>query len=133
KDVVDALDRIVREDGIDKVVIAGDEVILPLLREQMPKHLQERIVDTMKLDIRTSERDVLDETIAALRERDAESDRERVDALLGAYRGSGLACVGVEAVTRAFELGQVDELLIPAVPDAIQLSQKAAAGETQQA
>jgi peptide subunit release factor 1 (eRF1) len=33
---------------------------------------------------------------------------------MDAYRANGLACVGVEAVRRAFELGQVDELLISA-------------------
>jgi len=45
KDVVDALGRIVREDRIGSVIIAGDEVIVPLLREQLTKEIADRLVD----------------------------------------------------------------------------------------
>ena len=40
-----------------------------------------------------------------------------MDALLDAYRGSGLACVGPERTRKAFELGQVDELVISVAAD----------------
>lgn len=119
KEVVDAVARIVRDEGIDRVVIAGDDVIVPLLRDQMPKDVAEKIVDVLRLDIRAPEREVLEATIAALREKDAETDRERVDALAGAYRGNGLGVAGREATRRAFQLGQVEELLLPATPDAL--------------
>jgi len=119
KEVVDAVARIVREEAIDKIVVAGDDVIVPLLREELPKDIAERIVDVLKLDIRAPEREVLESTIAALRHRDAEADRERVDELIGAYRANGLACVGVEETRRAFETGQVDELIITATADGI--------------
>jgi peptide chain release factor subunit 1 len=118
KEVVEALARIVREESIGAIVLAGEDIV-PVVREQLPKDLEERVVDIVKLDIRAPEREVLEKTIAALRVKDAETDRERVDALIGAYRGNGLACIGVEDTRRAFEMGQVDELLIPAVPDAI--------------
>jgi peptide chain release factor subunit 1 len=39
KEVVDALERIVQREQLDQIILAGDEVIVPLLREQMPKHL----------------------------------------------------------------------------------------------
>ena len=68
---------------------------------------------------RAPERQIVEATIETLRQKDADTDRERVDALLGAYRSGGLATVGVDATLRAFELGQVDELLITAVPDTI--------------
>ena len=78
KEVVDAVERIVREEGINKILLSGDDVILPLLRDQMPKHVAEKVVDIVKMDMRTPEHDVLDKTIDALREHDAEDDRERV-------------------------------------------------------
>jgi peptide subunit release factor 1 (eRF1) len=117
KDVVDALGRIVQEDRIGSVIIAGDEVIVPLLKEQLTKELAERLVDEVKLDVRTPEREVFETTMALMRESDAESDRERVEALIGAWRGNGLAVVGVDAVRRALEMGQVDELVITASPE----------------
>jgi peptide subunit release factor 1 (eRF1) len=117
KEVIDTLGRIVRDEGIQSIVLAGDEVIVPLLKDQLPKDLAERVVDVVKLDIRAGDRDVLDTTLAAMREVDAKTDREQVDALLGAYRGNGLACVGPEQTRKAFELGQVDELVISAAAD----------------
>jgi len=119
KEVVDAVARIVRDERIEKIVVAGDDVIVPMLREQFPKDIAERIVDVVKVGMHANEREVLDKTIAALQQKDAETDRERVDQLLGAYRANGLACVGLAATKRAFELGQVDELLVPGSADVI--------------
>jgi peptide chain release factor subunit 1 len=117
KEVVDAVDRIAREEAIDAILVSGDEVILPLLRDQMPKELADKIVDIGKMDVRTPEHEVLEATIEALREHDAATDRERVDQLINAYRANGLATVGVDNVRKAFELGQVDELVITAAAD----------------
>jgi len=119
KEVADKLAHIVRDEAIDSVVLAGDEVIVPLLKDQLPKDVSERIIDIVKLDVRAPEREVLEATLAALKEKDAEGDRERADALIGAYRANGLAVIGVEATARAFDLGQVDELLITAASEAI--------------
>jgi peptide chain release factor subunit 1 len=119
KEVVDTLARIVHGEGIGSIIIAGDDVIVPLLKEQLPKDLAERIVDVVNLDIRTPEHEVLETSVALMRHRDAESDRERVDALVGAYRSNGLAVLGVKETRRALEMGQVDELVITAEPSLI--------------
>jgi peptide subunit release factor 1 (eRF1) len=119
KEVVEQVARIVREERIDKIVVAGDEVIMPLLREQFPKEVTDRIVDVLKLDVHASQRTVLETTIAALRKKDEATDRERVDEMVGAYRANGLGCLGREQTKRALEMGQVDELVITAVPDAL--------------
>jgi len=122
KEVVDAVERIVREEEIGSILILGDEVIVPLLREQMPKPLADKVIDVLKMDVRAPEHDVLQATLDALREHDAATDRERVEALVGAYRGNGLATVGAENVRKAFELGQVDELVIAAPPESTEES-----------
>jgi peptide subunit release factor 1 (eRF1) len=119
KEVVDHVARIVRQEGIDKIVVAADEVIMPLLQQHFPKDISERVVDVLKLDVHANERAVLEATIAALRKKDQEGDRERVDELVNAYRANGLACVGREPTNRALEMGQVDELLVAARPDAL--------------
>ena len=119
KEVADALTRLVRDEGIRSIVIAGDPVAVPLVRHELPKDVASCVVDIIKLESTVPERQVIDATIETLRQKDAETDRERVDTLLGAYRRGGLAAVGVDATLRAFELGQVDELLITATPDTI--------------
>ena len=119
KEVADVVSRLAREESIDQIVIAGDEVIVPLLREELPKDIAERVIDVVKLDIRAPQRQVLETTIAALRHKDAETDHERVDELIGAYRGNGLGIAGLAKTRKAFELGQVDELLLPGNADQI--------------
>jgi len=119
KEVSDHVARIVREEGIDKIVVSGDEVVLPRLREHLPKDVAGRIIDVVRLGTHAPEHEILQATIARLREKDAATDRERVDELLGAYRADRLACVGVEETLRAFELGRVDELLLTADADAL--------------
>jgi peptide chain release factor subunit 1 len=124
KEVVDSLARIVTDEAIPSIIIAGDEVIVPLLRDNLPKELTERVVDTVKLDIRAPEQAVLETTRAMMQEKDAQTDRERADALIGAYRGNGLAVVGVEDTRAALGLGQVDELLVTGTPAAIRVQKK---------
>ncbi|HKB13155.1 MAG TPA: hypothetical protein VKD69_20970, partial [Vicinamibacterales bacterium] len=60
---------------------SGDDVVRPLLREQMPKGLADRVMETASLDIHAPQHEVLAATLAALREQDAATDRERVDEL----------------------------------------------------
>ncbi|MBA2257785.1 MAG: host attachment protein [Acidobacteria bacterium] len=120
KDVVETLDRIVTQEGIQHIVIAADEVVLPLLREQMPKHLTDSIVDHLKVDSHASVRDVLDASLEAMRKEDARTDREKVDGAISGYRGGGLGVVGPEGTLEALVKGQVDELLITASAAALQ-------------
>ncbi|HEX5834037.1 MAG TPA: Vms1/Ankzf1 family peptidyl-tRNA hydrolase [Pyrinomonadaceae bacterium] len=114
KEVVEMLDRVVREEAAEHIILAGDEVIIPLLREHLPVHLQEKVIDILRLDIRTPEHEVLRETLEALREHNLQSDAEKVRQLLEDYRAGGLAVVGFSDTRRALEHGQVDELLLSA-------------------
>jgi peptide chain release factor subunit 1 len=118
-EVVLELEKLVRAEGIDRVVIAGDEVIVPLLRDQLPPHLQSKVVDVLALDIRTPEREVLIETLEALRRRSAETEAEKVRQLLDEYRAGGLAVLGLRETEAALALGQVHELFLGDDPVAL--------------
>jgi peptide chain release factor subunit 1 len=114
KEVVDMLETVVREENIDRIILAGDEVILPLLREQLPKQLEEKIVEGLRLDVKTPEHEVAARTLEALREYDARDDKERVSQLLDEYRSGGLATAGASDTLMALAMGQVDELFLTA-------------------
>jgi peptide chain release factor subunit 1 len=122
KEVVGILDRVVREEKINHIVVACDEVARPTLMDQLPKHHAEKIVDVVKLDIRTPEQQVLTETLEALRERDAETDADHVQRMLDAWRAGGLGVAGPAGVMRALEMGQVEELLISGTPEQLRAS-----------
>ena len=114
KEVVAALEKIVAKEGIDRIIVSGDPVVTPLLREQMPKALAGKIVDEITLPSDAPEGEVMKATFESLQVTDAESDREKVEAAVGAYRAGGLGVVGPDRTLLALTNGQVDELLLTA-------------------
>jgi Peptide chain release factor 1 (eRF1) len=125
KEVVDVLERIVREEEIEQVILAGDEaVVIPMLREQMPKTLQEKVVDAISLGINTPEHEVLEESLDVFRRHDSLSDMEKVERLLNEYRADDLGVAGVPETLAALSNGQVEELLIAAKAESIQYDQE---------
>jgi peptide subunit release factor 1 (eRF1) len=118
KEVADAVESLVREEKIARVLVAGDDVALPLLREHLSPATRELLTEVGGVDIKTPDAEVFRVTLDAFREADQQSDQERVDALLNAYRSGGLGTVGLAGVRGALERGQVDRLLVPATPSA---------------
>jgi peptide chain release factor subunit 1 len=119
KDVVAVLDRVVRDDNVPQIIVAGDEVVVPILKEQLPQHLLDRVIDVVRLDASTAEDEVLRATLEVLHTTDAANDVEAVQQLLDEWQASGLAVVGPEATLDALVLGQVDQLVISATAAAL--------------
>jgi peptide chain release factor subunit 1 len=135
KEVVDALDKIVREEDIKHIVVAGEEKAMPIFKEQLPKHLEDKLVDVIALQRNAGGSNILETTLAALREKDAETDADTVETLFDEWQSGGLGVAGPEATLSAFQLGQVDELIITASPELLKpvqtLPDDAAPGEVQ--
>jgi peptide subunit release factor 1 (eRF1) len=112
KEVVDTLGKIVKQDAIQYVVVAGDPQITSVVAAEMPKELADRVVDTVRLDIKASDQQVFEATLEAMRRQDAETDAQKVERLMNDYRRGGLACAGPQETLEALTNGQVDELLI---------------------
>ena len=114
KEVADQLEQVVREDNVEHIILAGDAVIIPLLREQFPKAVADRVVDVLSLDINAPEHEILEESLEAMRRYDAQTDAEKVERLLDEYRAGGLAVVGSQDTLEALSIGQVEELIVAA-------------------
>jgi len=114
KDVVDELDRVTREENIERIVLAGDEVIIPMLREQLPHRLEQMVISTLRLDVATPEHEVMKASFEAVRAHDARKDAEKVEKLLDKHLGSGFAVTGARDTLIALTLGQVDEMFLSA-------------------
>lgn len=130
KEVVEVLERVVREEGIERIVVSCDDTARPLLMEELPKRLSEKLVDVIRLDAKAPEDQVLRETLEALRAEDARTDQEHVEAMLGAWRAGGLAVAGPEDTLAALQIGQVEELLIAATPAALRPPTRVPPGAT---
>jgi peptide chain release factor subunit 1 len=114
KEVVEALEKIVQRENITEIVVAGDEVVLPLLREQMSKPLAEKIVDQVRINANAPLEQVIKTSLDAMKRVHQLTERDKVEAAIGAYRAGGLGVVGPEDTLEALLKGQVDELLITA-------------------
>ena len=116
KEVAEAVEQLVRDETIARILVAGDDVAVPLLREHLSASTLELVAEVGGVHIKTPDADVFRVTLEAFREADQESDQQRVDGMLNAYRSRGLATVGLAGVKAALERGQVDRLLVPATP-----------------
>jgi peptide chain release factor subunit 1 len=117
KEVVEVLRRAVEQDEVEHIILAGDEVIIPVLREQMPPQVLDKVIDVLRLDMTTPEHEIVQAALGALRERDAKDDKEKVGRLLDEFRSGGLAVVGARDTLAALANGQVDELVISAAAE----------------
>jgi peptide chain release factor subunit 1 len=114
KEVVEELDRLTREENIERIVLAGDEVIIPMLREQLPQRLGQMVIDTLRLDVTTPEHEVMKASFEAVRAHDAREDAAKVEKLLDKHLGSGYAVTGARDTLIALTLGQVEEIFLSA-------------------
>jgi peptide chain release factor subunit 1 len=114
KEVVEELDRLTREENIERIVLAGDEVIIPMLREQLPPRLEQMVIDTLRLDVTTPEHEMMKASFEAVRAHDARKDAEKIEKLLDKHLGSGYAVTGARDTLIALTLGQVEEMFLSA-------------------
>jgi peptide chain release factor subunit 1 len=119
-EVVQALERIVREERIDHVAIAGNESAIALLRAQLTKPLAALVTELPGLGVGASEAEILREMLEIMPEQEARDDAERVARMYDAYRAGGLAIVGLAGTRAALENGQVHELLLDGSPDRLE-------------
>jgi peptide chain release factor subunit 1 len=112
KELAERLSRIVAEERAEYVFLAGDEVIMPLLRSHLSKDLSRKVVGVLRLDIRTPENEVLKAAEEALSAHVAEKEAERIEHLRGEWRAGGRAVAGTRKVLEALRNGQADEAWI---------------------
>jgi len=113
KEVMDLLERTVRDEAINSVILAGDEAtVIPILREQMSKELSEKVIDVLSLGIDTPEHELFEQSLEAFRRHDTLSDMEKVERLMNEYRADDLGVAGVAETLAALSNGQAEEMLI---------------------
>lgn len=104
----DALDQL----GVEALIIAGDEVITSALEEKFHETVKERIVDTIRMDIRADEQDIIEATAPIAERAEREREAAAMERLQNAIGANGLGTAGPGDTLRALQSGQVDELIL---------------------
>jgi len=113
KKVITELENIVRDEKIDRIILAGDQaVIIPILREEMSKELNEKVIEVLSLNVNTPEHELLDAAMQAVQKNDTVVDKEKIDYLLEHNYDEGVGVAGFAKTLTALLNGQVQELYI---------------------
>jgi peptide subunit release factor 1 (eRF1) len=112
EEAVQHLQKVVEETGAEKVVLLGHERLISMARKAMPKELEEKLAEEIPMDVHAPEDELLAAGLEAFRRHDLDEDAARVTELFDAYRGDGLAVVGLEDTLQALMNGQAEEVLI---------------------
>jgi stalled ribosome rescue protein Dom34 len=108
-----ALEELVSQEGAKRVILAGDEVAIPLLHRALSPQLEPLIhEEILRLDIRTPRHAVLREVAPILAQVEEEESHTRADRLVEAVREQGLGVIGPQETRDALEHGQGEVLVL---------------------
>jgi protein required for attachment to host cells len=117
------LERLVESEGAAQVILAGDEVAIPLLRAALSSGVTEKLADeVLRLDIRVPRNEVEQAAVPILARAEEEDEHALADQLVSAVQADALGVVGLEETRASLEHGQVDTLLLA---DALALAPEA--------
>ncbi len=122
KEVVAELESVMSEMAIDYLILCGDETtIMPTLRPQLSKSLEEKVIGTLNLSQYDSVEDIRERTLEVFGIDNAVRDQQQVERVIDAAKAAaGMGTLGVEDTLRALSNGQVQELVISADFEAIE-------------
>lgn len=126
KEAVEELEKIMRSADVKHLVLCGDEAtIMPVLRPQLSKESEERVVAVLNMDQYASEQEIREKTSEAMKIQNTTKDIELVGKVFDAARAAaGLGTLGVDKTLAALSNGQAEELVISSVFDAIKYNAK---------
>lgn len=126
KEVIDEVEVLMRKRKIEHLILCGDETgIIPILREQLPKAVEESVIGVLNLSQYDSQEKIHNETLELMRKFDADKDEERIRRVFDtAKAAAGLGTIGVKDTLTALSNGQVEELVMSASFDEIKYRRK---------
>ena len=110
--VAEETQRAMDEAGIQALVLAGDEQITSTLNAAFHQTVQERVVGSVRLDVRANERDVVEASLPLVEQAEREREWAAVRAVREAAGAGGAGVAGAVDVVTALQTGQVMTLVM---------------------
>ncbi len=113
KEKVAMIEQLMSKRGHNAIIIAGESRYISRLREALPKHLQEKVVDQIRTGINDERiQEILETAIESYLQVEHNESESTVKKLFRAFRTNGLAALGLAATLRALKNGQASHLVI---------------------
>ncbi len=106
------LERLMSAGGHTHLILAGNPQMTARVRNALPRHLEEKLIDSVVASSNDNISDVVVATLSHFIEQEEQESQALVDTLYREISTSGLATVGPEACLEALERGQVDTLIL---------------------
>ncbi|MDQ2682470.1 MAG: hypothetical protein M3Y37_02980 [Chloroflexota bacterium] len=106
------LRTVVEDEAIDQVILAGDEVIMSALKPELHETVSDKVLETISLDIRASESDILAAAEPIVIEAERRNELEAVEHLADRVGSGNRAVTGIDDVLHALQQGAVDTLIL---------------------
>jgi peptide chain release factor subunit 1 len=110
-EIIDALLKLDREAKIGHVLLVGSKEILQIVHENMPKELQNKIIEK-NLDLSKGEGSLNSDIMALLSDEEHRSEQDYWESIRAEYLRGGLAVVGLDDVLGAANIGRVDKMIV---------------------
>ena len=113
KDVAEHLRDLQNELDFDRIVLAGVEPAPHRVRDEMHETLQAMIVDIINMDMNASEKDVVEAIRQPAQNYERDFEMDLTNEVIGFAKAQGRGALGYDDVLRAFEMQQVELLILP--------------------
>ncbi len=113
KEVVKDLETLIEKVGAKNLIIAGDEIAMTLLQNNLSPQSKEILYsEILRIDKKTPRLEIKEDVRGILAEIEKDNAKTKIEQLIGAMRGGGLAVAGINATKQALKNGQVEILLL---------------------
>lgn len=109
---IQVLDRLTSAGGHTHLILAGNPDLTARMKKALPKHLAEKLVDTVHASERDTLLDIVTATNSLFAEHEEAESLDRVHQLQREIRTHGLAVAGAAACLRVLKEGQADVLIL---------------------
>ncbi len=124
KEVIEDLENVVREEDIRQIILAGnEEVVIPVLREELTHDLQSKLIGTVRADVNAPKEELWEKVEQTINQHNTLKDKEKIDYFNEQNYDDGFCVGGVEKTLKALENGQVQELYLTASFDEIEFDE----------
>lgn len=112
KEKIKILDKLMSAGGHSHLILAGHPTMTSRIRNELPKHLMEKLVDEVVVSGRAKTDDVVEATIASFVEAEEIESQNMAEILSQKVHSGGLAVAGAEATFQALQNGNVDTVVL---------------------
>lgn len=112
RDVADETRAALDELDVEDLIVAGSEVMTSALDAAFHQTVKDRIVDTIRMEMWSSDQDVIDATLPIVQGAERQREADIVQALRDRVGAGDRAAAGTADTLKALQNGQVDTLVI---------------------